>query len=406
MIRSQFLALTAALQAGAAGTASQSPFPGQIKPLPRSLILSGGGALGAYEAGAVAALVRAAGVGEGQPLPAYGVVAGTSIGALNAYLVATAQWSKLAELWATISDQHAVRYKPQYAKIGNQSSGVLTRLAEVIALGTGAGKNVLGVYDGAYLEAFLSAYIDFSRPVVTPVVWAVTNLTTNLPEYFYLVPASVSAEQLRLALDAVRIAVGSVIAVRPADPTLLARQLRASAAVPIAFDPVVLSGPDGKPSQYADGGITANTPIGIGRALASAVDVVLLSPPFAGQAYRDILEVTLGSYGTMQRRLMADALQAAVTESFLFRLLRSIPKTEVARLANDFGYTAAEITAFSALLSDTSYFVLQPEAPLPATIFGFDDARSIQRTYELGFADAAAGFKRFDLTSEVGPTPP
>jgi len=108
----------------------------------------------------------------------------------------------------------------------------------------------------------------------------------------------------------------------------------------------------------------------------------------------------------MQRRLMADALQAAVTESFLFRLLRSIPKTEVARLANDFGYTAAEITAFSALLSDTSYFVLQPEAPLPATIFGFDDARSIQRTYELGFADAAAGFKRFDLTSEVGPTPP
>jgi len=407
MIRGRFLAFVAALQGAATLPASaQSLLPARVRALPRSLILSGGGALGAYEAGAISTLVRAAKIGEGEPLPAYGVIAGTSIGALNAYLIATAQWAKLAELWLTISDLNVVRYKPQYAKIGNQSSGVLTRLAEIIAVGTGAGKHVLGVYDGDYLESFLEAYIDFSRPVVTPVVWAVTNLSTQNPEYFYLVPADVSAADLRIAFDAVRLAVGPVIAVRRADPALLVRQLRASAAVPIAFDPVVLPGPDGTPNDYADGGLTANTPISIGRALASAVDIVLLSPPDQNQSYRNIVDVTLGSYDTIQRRLMADALTAAVTESFLFRLLGAIPPAEVERLAGSFGYTYAEIAAFAGVLTDTTYHVLQPAAPLPATILGFGDVASIRRTYELGAHDAAAGFTRFDLSSIVGPTPP
>src|SRR5580692_959664 len=85
------------LAAAAAPLATELPAQAQSAPADaqrarkRSLVLSGGGALGAYEAGVVAALVRAANVGEGQPLPQYGVVTGTSIGALNGYLVATAQ---------------------------------------------------------------------------------------------------------------------------------------------------------------------------------------------------------------------------------------------------------------------------------------------------------------------------
>jgi predicted acylesterase/phospholipase RssA len=67
--------------------------------LERALVLSGGGARGAYEAGIVGALAAADGVSDGMPLPGYGLVAGTSIGALNGWFVATGQYQRMRELW-------------------------------------------------------------------------------------------------------------------------------------------------------------------------------------------------------------------------------------------------------------------------------------------------------------------
>ena len=55
------------------------------------LVLSGGGARGAYEAGIIEGLVRSAGVADGEPLPGVDGVIGTSIGAINGWYVATAQ---------------------------------------------------------------------------------------------------------------------------------------------------------------------------------------------------------------------------------------------------------------------------------------------------------------------------
>jgi predicted acylesterase/phospholipase RssA len=84
--------------------------------------------------------VSAGQVREGEPLPQYGVITGTSIGALNGYLAATAQWSKLSQLWESISQQNVIRLKPEFAKIKNSSSGVGNRLAQLFALGLGANK--------------------------------------------------------------------------------------------------------------------------------------------------------------------------------------------------------------------------------------------------------------------------
>ena len=69
-------------------------------------MLSGGGARGAYQAGVIEGLRRAAEVVDGQPLPGIGVVCGTSIGAR---FVATAQYTKLGELWHGVAAQHAAR---------------------------------------------------------------------------------------------------------------------------------------------------------------------------------------------------------------------------------------------------------------------------------------------------------
>ncbi len=376
-----------------AGAQALTAVPKQLR---RSLILSGGGALGAYEAGAVQAMVDAAGVGEGEPLPQYGVIAGTSIGAFNGFLVATAQWSKLKNLWSSISAQNVVRPKPQYAKIGNASSGVINRLEQLLSLGLGADKDNLGVYDGEYLQAWLASYLNLSAPIVTPFFWAVTNMTKQLPEYFYALPPNPDPAVRQLALTSVRLALGPLVVVRESTPSMLVKQLRASAAVPIAFDPVKLPGPDGVIDQYCDGGVTDNTPVRIGRALSSAVDAVLLSPPFKREVYNNMIEVAAGSFNTMQRRLMYDALREVALETVLLGAVDTMPDAQLENIARMRNTTGAEIRQLASLLTNTTYFVLQPKAALPATLFGFNDAGSINDTYQLGQKDATAGFQPFD----------
>src|SRR5262249_51935912 len=65
----------------AASAPSKSPAGGH------ALVLTGGVNRGAYQAGAIAGLVEKAGLADGQPLD-YDMVAGSSIGSLNAYFVA------------------------------------------------------------------------------------------------------------------------------------------------------------------------------------------------------------------------------------------------------------------------------------------------------------------------------
>ena len=391
--RSLFLlaAAGAPLATGFEAQAQTAPPPAAPN-LKRSLVLSGGGALGAYEAGVVAQLVAAAGISDGRALPQYGAIAGTSIGALNGYLVATAQWTKLRSLWSAVAAQDAVQVKPQFAKIKNETSGVGNRIAQAIALGTGVKKNVAGIYDGERLQKWLETYVDFTKPVVTPFFWAVTNLTRQVPEYFYLLPAGITPEQRRLALASVSLSVGALVTVREATPALLAEQLRASASVPIGFDPVALPGPDGAPEQYCDGGVTANTPIGVARALSSAVDVVLLSPPKKKMAYHNIIEIIGGSYGTMQGRLMYDALRTAALQTLVLRAIRNLPATALPAMEIQMEYNPAQLRELADLLYNVEFFFVRPKEALPGTLLGFDDPDSIYQSYTIGERDAAAGF--------------
>lgn len=392
--RSLFLLVAAGvpLAADLPTQAQSASAPDSQIPLKRSLVLSGGGALGAYEAGVVDTLVRAAGVGEGQPLPQYDVVTGTSIGALNGYLVATAQWAKLRDLWSSVSQQNAVRVKPQFAKIKNESSGVGNRIAQAISLGTGVKGNVAGIYDRDHLQTWLQAYVDFSKPVVTPFFWAVTNLTRKLPEYFFVLPPGIDPARRRLALASVSLSVGRVVPIREATPALLVEQLLASASVPVGFDPVLLPGPDGALEQYCDGGVTANTPIGVASALSNAVDVVLLSPPNEKETYHNIIDIVSGTFGTMQRRIMYDALRTAGMQVLLFRTIRNMSAADLRGLGIASEYDPAEIPRLAELLGNTKFFVLRPRKALPGTVLGFDDGDSIQQNYQLGVNDAAGGF--------------
>jgi predicted acylesterase/phospholipase RssA len=351
----------------------------------RVLVLSGGGARGAYEAGIIDYLTQAAGVKDGQPLAPYGFVCGTSIGALNGYFVATAQYSRLRELWYTVASSGAVRIKPQYAKIRNANAGVATRLSQAVDLAIGLTDDVTGVIDGARVRAYLAAQVDPSAPVVLPFAWTVTNLTRHAPEYFYLAPETINPELHEKASTALQTIVGPSAVLRPATPDLLVDSLQASAAIPIAFDPVVLPAADGSgPQQYCDGGVTENTPIGIARAAAKNVDVVMVDPPFESEHYRNAVQTGLASFGTLQRVLLEANVRGAYFES-------------LCKLAIEQARPDPMLADVAKRLYASEFYLMRPRKVLAVSVAGFDDSDALYQTYKTGFQDARTGFTRLDL---------
>src|SRR6185295_14272450 len=78
--------------ASASAVCGPSPLPADA---PIALVLSGGGAKGAYEAGVAAALVE-----RGVPIR---LVAGSSAGALNAAMIAGGRIERLEAMWRTVT---------------------------------------------------------------------------------------------------------------------------------------------------------------------------------------------------------------------------------------------------------------------------------------------------------------
>jgi predicted acylesterase/phospholipase RssA len=369
-------ALAAALPLG--GEAASPPAPA-IQRVDRALVLSGGGARGVYQAGIIDYLRLSRQIPDGAPLAPYGAIAGTSIGALNGYFAATGQYTKLRNLWYSIADQQVIRLKARYAKIVNEDSGLGTRFVAAMRMVLSLTSHDSGVIDGDHVRAWLAHFIDPERPVLTPLLWPVTNLTTQSPEFFFMVPTKLTREEREIAVNAIQTTVGAHAVLREATPAILIDALRASTAIPVAFDPVPLPAPhDGGINLYVDGGVTANTPVAAARAAALRIDVVLLDPPLQETHYHNALDVGFGVFGAMQRRILEADMRAAYLETFGKRSIQH-PHT-------------AELQAFTASLYDSDIFQMQPVDELPVNVIGFDDRDNIYKTFKIGFSDAAAGF--------------
>jgi predicted acylesterase/phospholipase RssA len=381
--RRAFLASAAALAAApAAAKAAVATDPDHPNRLTQALALSGGGARGAYQAGIIDYLRLAAQIPDGRPLAPYGLIAGTSIGALNGYFVATGQFGLLRQLWYTIADQQVIQLKAKYAKVTNSDSGVGTRFAAAMRAVLSLTSNDTGVIDGAHLRAWLARFIDPTRPVVTPFIWTVTNLTNQSPEFFYLVPTTLTAQLREAAVTAIRITVGPNAVLREATPDLLIDALQASTAIPVAFDPIELPAPKGGGTDlYVDGGVTANTPVAAARAAATRVDVVLLDPPLQATHYHNALEVGIGTFGAMQRRILEADMRAAYLETFGKRAMGERNSDQQSLLAS--------------VLYESDIYQMQPQDELPVGVVGFDDRDNIYKTFKIGFEDAARGFSAY-----------
>ncbi len=364
-----------------------------LEPLEGALVLSGGGARGAYEAGIVGALVARSGVRDGEPLRPYEVVCGTSIGALNGWFVATGQYQKLRELWYGISSQRLIRAKSRYAAVRDEQSGVLDRAVSALSL-IGLTLDQRGLLESEPVRDWIARNLDPTVPLLAPLVWGVTNLAQQRPEYFYVTPQRGGAELPSKVVNSLHLLLGPHTVVREATPDLLHDAIFASAAIPIAFDPVIMPGPDGTPAPYCDGGVATNSPVGIAHAVAKAADVVLLDPPFEVETdYHDAVEIAFGAYGTMQRKIIEVEMRNTYFQSVGKRAVEDLSPSEAARAAQN----NALLATFMHSVTATQLRYIRPERTLPVGVVGFNDEVGIGKAYRQGWQDVAVpGFADYD----------
>jgi NTE family protein len=204
----------------------------------RVLVLQGGGALGSYQAGVFEALDACA----LRP----GWVAGISIGAINAALIAgnppELRVARLREFWDLASSAvPAAKAAPgeQMRAIWNEmSAGWIAafgvpgffepRVPPAFLYPPGA-PQALSLYDTAPLRATLDRLVDFDR---------------------------INAREMRLSVGAVNVRTGNFAYFDNTKQEIRAEHIMASGALPPGFPPVEIDG-----EAYWDGGIVSNTPL-------------------------------------------------------------------------------------------------------------------------------------------------
>jgi NTE family protein len=202
------------------------------------LVLQGGGALGAYQAGAYEALCET-----GQA-PSW--VAGTSIGAVNGAIIAgnppERRVERLREFWQRVSSRliaWPLGNDDNSRRIFNEASAALAaiggvpgffepRIPPAVFMPQGT-PEAISLYDTGPLKMTLHELIDFDL---------------------------LNSGAVRLSIGAVQVLSGNMKYFDTAKQPICAEHIMASGALPPGFPPIEI---DGKP--YWDGGLVSNTPL-------------------------------------------------------------------------------------------------------------------------------------------------
>jgi NTE family protein len=176
---------------------------------PLALVLSGGGAKGAYEAGVTTALLEG-----GAPIR---LVAGSSAGALNAAMLADGRGDRLETVWRTITHEQVYALRPSVF-----FAGLLPGWLTLLTLDRAG-----SLFDHRPLRELIAGTIDLER---------VRASSLRL----LVVTADLARREKRLFDNA----------------TLTIDALMAATAVPGAFAPVEIGG-----DLLVDGGLTGRAPV-------------------------------------------------------------------------------------------------------------------------------------------------
>jgi NTE family protein len=213
-----------------------SPRHTDTRTAPKALVLQGGGALGAYQAGVYEAV-------SGTPYQPHWI-AGVSIGAINAALIAgnplERRVERLREFWQLVSSAPAQRMPTWMgdATVLKQWSATMAVFAGIPGFFTprpasdfllGGASQVLSYYDTAPLKQTLERLVDFDR---------------------------INSGEVRFSVGAVNVRTGNSIYFDNRVQRIGPEHIMASGALPPGFPPVHIDGED-----YWDGGLVSNTPL-------------------------------------------------------------------------------------------------------------------------------------------------
>ena len=202
------------------------------------LVLQGGGALGAYQAGAYDALTEAG------HFPSW--VAGTSIGAINAAIIAgnrsEQRVQRLLEFWDRVSSGllgWPLARDSTSRRIFNETSAAISAIAGVpgffdprfppaVLMPQGT-TDAISFYDTEPLRTTLCELVDFDL---------------------------LNSGSVRLSVGAVQVLTGNMQYFDTAGQTIGPEHVMASGALPPGFPPIEIEG-----QPYWDGGLVSNTPL-------------------------------------------------------------------------------------------------------------------------------------------------
>lgn len=255
----------------------------------KALVLSGGGARGAYQAGVLRYLEE---IGWRPD-----IICGTSVGAINACAIGSGMDSqKLTELWLQLNQKHIMRYS-----IWNMLKGFFRR-------------KYYPLVETYPLRKFIHEHLDFTKlnQTQTKVIISAVNILSSELRFFE-------------------------------NPNLKIEHILASSAIPMIFPWQMI---DGEP--YWDGGVMANTPILPALTHeATEIVVVLLSPVGSStimenpvtkdEALERLFELyLLGSYRSVEQGLeYRKSVMNGLTsiENFFLNLRTQFTKAKISVIA-------------------------------------------------------------------------
>jgi NTE family protein len=258
----------------------------------RALVLSGGGARGAYEAGVLRFIFEALPARLGHA-PRIDLVSGTSVGAIHACFVAstmhegTERGARLAEVWESFALSDL--FGSAVGELLRLPGRLLSTLRAPSKLREGTPPDRLyGLLNSEHLERIVREAIPWSR--------IRRNLGEGRLEGACVAATEIATGRSTVFLDAQR----GPDAAWDHDPSMIAQPVKlgpahalASAAIPMLFPAVRIGG-----TYYADGGLRVNTPLApVLRLGADRVLVIALRKGATGGAEGDVAARRVGSYG-------------------------------------------------------------------------------------------------------------
>ncbi|PJZ85816.1 patatin-like phospholipase family protein [Leptospira harrisiae] len=255
----------------------------------KALVLSGGGARGAYQAGVLRYLEEI----HWKP----DIICGTSVGAINACAIGSGMnSSRLSELWLRLNQKNIMRYS-----IWNMLKGLFR-------------KKYYPLVETYPLKKFIHENLDFTKlnESKTKVIISAVNILSSELKFFE-------------------------------NPNLQIEHILASSAIPMIFPWQII---DGEP--YWDGGVMANTPILPALTNEASEIVVVLLSPVGGMRVMDAPKTKdealerlfelylLGSYRSVEQGLeYRKTVMKGLTpiENFLFGLRTDYKNANISVIA-------------------------------------------------------------------------